>query len=294
MNRLNTPGLPASKPGLLVGSIVLSLWVGMLLGCATQQQVRDIVAESNAALLSATILGVAGGDAALPPYPGTGIDPAKSGYEPWLASSEKIDAFIETYPDQKAAASALRVRQGILLLSYKQYNLAQAAFDMVERQYLTTARDKALYRLHPHLIWWFRLDKTSSMSIAQFGEADKALEALKIEIITLDESPGVRDYLAEMRVWIALSAALQMTNKAKAKTYFEDGLNQYAKILTDKDLEALKKGSEPSEWDVSMEVVRRRVRSHAVIKYAKKVMEEQELVPDFEYPAFSELVRGAL
>ncbi len=71
-------------------------------------------------------------------------------------------------------------------------------------------------------------------------------------------------------------------------------MNQYAKIFTDEDLEALKMESKPSEWDVSMEVVRRRVRNHAVIKYAKKVVEEQGIVPVFESPAFSELVKEAL
>ena len=293
MNRLRTLEFSAVKRGLAVPFIVLTLWVFTLSGCATQQQVKDIVAESNAALVSATLLGVPGGEAALLPYPGTGGDPAGSGNEPWLAPCAKIDAFIEAHPDQKVSASALRVRQGILLLSYKQYNLARAAFEMADPKYLTTARDKALYSLRAHLIWWFRLDKTSSMSLAEFGEADKALEALQTQIGTLGESPGIRDYLAEMRVWIALSAALQTVNKARAKEYFENGMNDYAEIFTAEDLEVLKKATEPSEWDVSIEAVRRRLRSGAVIKYAKDVISQQGIVPDLRSPVFSELVRGA-
>jgi hypothetical protein len=273
---------------------VMTVLAWSIPGCATQQQVRDIVAESNAALVTATILGVGGGGAALPPYPGIGTDPATSGEEPWLAPCEKINAFIETHPDQKVAASTLRIRQGVLLLGYKQYNLARAAFDLVEPQYLITARDKTLYRVHPHLVWWFRMSEATSMSLEEYQEADRILEALQTEIDTLKESPGIRDYLAEMRVWIALFAAEKITNTARAKAYFEDGINHYAEIFTEEDLEALKQGSNPSEWDVSMDGARRRVRSRAVIKYAKAVVKKQGIVPNFESPVFSELVGGAI
>ena len=292
MNRFKASKLFSVKSSLIAGFLFLILIAGIVSGCVTQKQVRDIVAESNAALVTATIMGTAGADPTSLPHPGLGTEAARSEHEPWMVPSAKIDAFIESYPDQKVTASALRVRQAMLLLVHEQYNLARTAFNMVEPQYLTTARDKALYNLHTHLIWWFRVSRSPIMSLSELREADKALEALQAEGKTLDESPGIRDYLAEMRVWIALLCARSITKKDKAKAYLEDGINNYAKIFPAEDLSGLKMASEPSDWNVSMQAVRRRLRAKAIIDYAKNVIEKQRIEPEFESSVFAELIKS--
>lgn len=293
MKRFRTSRLFSFKSSLPAGFLFLPFIVAVASGCVTQQQVRDIVAESNAALVTATIMGADSAGPTFPPYAGLGKDPAKSEDEPWMVPSGRIDAFIEAHPDQKVAASALRVSQAMLLLAHEQYNLARAAFSMVEPQYLTTARDKALYNLHSHLIWWFRVSRAPTMSLSEFREADKALDALQLEIITLHESGGIRDYLAEMRAWIALSSAHRITNKDRARAYLEDGINEYAKIFTAEDLNALKVATEPSDWNASTEVRRRRLRAKAVVDYARNVIKEQRIEPEFESSVFAELIKSS-
>jgi hypothetical protein len=290
MNRSKTSSLIFRKKQSLLVIFIISLIFMIMTACATRNDVQDIVAKSNAALITATITGTGSTDSTGMPYAGIGKDPTASESKAWMASSAKIDAFIEAHPDQKVTNNALRMRQAILLLSYKQYNLAKAAFNMVEPQHLATARDKALYNVRDHLVWWFGLNKKADMSLSEFRKADMALNGLQTEIDGLNESPDIRDYLAEMRAWIALNAALNTTSEAKAKTYLEDGINHYARIFTDEDLKELKNNPKPSEWNVSMQIVRRRLRAKAVIKHAGHVIETQGIDSVFESEAFSKLI----
>src|SRR5688572_7274044 len=103
------------------GMAFLTLAGILVLGssCATQRQVADIVSQSNAALLAAEV----GADGEVDANPGTPRSPGPEG------ASKKIDAFIASHPEQKPAASALRIRQAILFLSQGNYNLAEAAFN---------------------------------------------------------------------------------------------------------------------------------------------------------------------
>jgi len=161
----------------------LTFMIGIISGCATQQQVREIVTKSNASLMTAMLPDIPGLGAAMP----LADSEKDADQKPWLAPSAKIDLFIEAHPDQKVTASALRVRQAMLLLAYKQYNLARAAFEMVEPQHLANARDKALYDLRVHLVWWFRVSKLDSISLQEFQKADSALEAFQAKVNTLAE-----------------------------------------------------------------------------------------------------------
>lgn len=280
--------------------LIASLMLGTMTGCATQQQVREIVKESNAALLKATtvsneelvattMMWTVGTD--LISYPHSGLGEANK-QDVWMTESAKIEAFIQAYPNQKTTAAALRLRQAMLLLDYKQFNLASAAFNMVEPQNLKTARDKSIYSLRWHLVWWFRVSDSKVLKSNEFVNADKAMEAIQDEVEKLEESPGIRDYLAEMRAWIALVSALTITNRSKAENYFEDGINSYAEIFTAEDLTELKAVSDPSTWNVSMEVLRRRLRASAIIDYAKKVIEKQGIQPELKSAVFAELLTG--
>ncbi len=78
-------------------------------------KVQQSLDETNQALLNST---VALNQAALPGE----ILPDSTGQmvtEPWEEPSARIDAFIAAHPNDKPTASALRVRQAMLLLAYK-------------------------------------------------------------------------------------------------------------------------------------------------------------------------------
>jgi len=127
--------------------------------------------------------------------------------------------------------------------------------------------------------------------LQEFQEADRALEAFQAKVNTLADSPEIRDYLAEMRVWIALYAARKITSPARATAYIENGIDAYAKIFTDQDLTALKLASDPAGWKVSMVEMRRRLRAKAVIDYAKDVIKRQGIEPEFASPVFNQLLK---
>lgn len=259
---------------------VLALIVVLSVGCATRQDVQEIVAQSNAQMLMAQIPG-----STLP----SGNPNARKDAV-WVELSDRIDAFIAAHPDQTKIASALRIRQAMLLLAFEQYNLAQASFSLVKAEDLTTARDQALYNVRDSLVWWFGLNKSVDMSLPQFAEADEALRVLQAEVDQRQASPAIRDYLAEIRVWIALYSSLKMTNPAKAKAYLEDGINHYAEIFTPEDLAVLKNPTTSANWQDSPEVVRRRLRAKAVIEYAQNVIKRQGVNPAFESSDFTALI----
>ena len=259
---------------------LLALIVVLSVGCATRQDVQEIVAQSNEQMLIAQLPG-----SALPSG-----DPNARNDAPWVELSDRIDAFIAAHPDQTKIVSAMRIRQAMLLLAFEQYNLAQVSFSLVKAEDLTAARDQALYNVRDSLVWWFGLNKSAAMSLPQFAKADEALRVLQAEVDQRQASPAIRDYLAEIRVWIALYSSLKMTNAAKANTYLEDGINHYAKIFTLEDLTALKNPTTSASSQDSPEVVRRRLRAKAVIEYAQDVIRRQGINPSFESRDFAALI----
>ncbi|MFQ5787586.1 MAG: hypothetical protein ACE5H1_06345 [Thermodesulfobacteriota bacterium] len=244
-------------------------------GCLTRQDVRGIVEQSNVAILEAQFSNE------VSKLPGATLPPANPNEkkEMWQEYSAKIDTFIDKHPDRKVTTNSLRVRQAMLLLRYEQYNLAQAAFDVVDPQHLHTSRDKALYRLQNHLIWYISLNK-NKITNEDFSKGENALDAFKTEIASLDQSPAIRDYLAEMRTWIALHLAISIPNSSKAETYLKDGIDNYSKIFTEEDLTALKTGKFLTK-PTSIET-RRILRAKSIIKYAKRVISQQNIsTPQF-------------
>src|SRR5688572_16330532 len=85
--------------------LLAGLW---LAGCATVDQVQKIVADSNAASLSADL------------NPGSANPPGSTAGQSWQEASKKIEAFITANPDQKTTNASLRVRQAVMLLQNRQ------------------------------------------------------------------------------------------------------------------------------------------------------------------------------
>jgi len=238
----------------LVG-ISLALLVA---GCVTREQVASIVAQSNAAMISSQL----------------GDLPQKDGEKPgqsWMDSNQQIEAFVAAHPDQPEITAPLRVRQAMLLLSNKQINLAQAAFDSVAETDLHTARDQTLKRNAGHLVWWFSHSANDTWTAVDQTQASNALKALAESQDSLSDSPDIRDYLAEMRAWIGLSSAKQTTRADEARKRLEDALDTYARIFSAHDLEVLQNGNEqlPDSKALTSDV-RRRVRARIVLTAAQK------------------------
>jgi hypothetical protein len=240
---------------LIVG-IILCFVAASIFGCVTTRQVEEIVAKSNESMLPGAGL------------PGAETTLALAGQ--WREDAARIDSFIAAHPGQEGLVSALRVRQAMLFLAYEQYNLANASFEMVNPQYLYAARDKALYELRRHLVWWFRQAK-AAFSRDDFQKGSEALLALQKTIDTLDNSPDIRDYLAEMRAYIALQMARKHPNLSERMRYFGEGMNQYTKIFTIED-RALLLAHQKDRNELLKN--RRQIRALAVIQTANGLIKE--------------------
>jgi hypothetical protein len=261
-----------------MSAVVIALAAVILLtdGCATRGT-KDGVNESNAALLAQLQPDGAGG----------------GGTADWQSASSKIDALIAAHPHQQVTNGALRVRQGVLLLVHRQYNLAEAAFNAATD--LKTDRDKALKALSPWLVWWYQHSADPTLNPLQRDKAREALKAFDAEIASVQGSQNIRDFLAEMRAYIGLKLASEEQGNAKRAT-FVDTLNRYSEIFTPEDLEALAQGNLRPDGSAVTNTDRRRLRALAVIAKAKRMTKSGSLASltasDLKNPQFSKLVFG--
>ena len=266
-------------------AVVTALAAAILLvdSCATQRQTKDIVTETNAALLAAGVP-----DVQLQPDGASG-----GGTVDWQSASRKIDALIAAHPDQRVTNGALRVRQGVLLLAYRQYDLAQAAFNAATD--LKTDRDKALKALSPWLVWWYPHSADPTLNPLQREKAREALNAFDAEIAKVQSSPDIRDFLAEMRAYIGLKLASEEQGEAKRATFI-DTLNRYSEIFTPEDLDALAQDKLRSDRSAVATTDRRRLRALALIAKAKRMTKSGSLASltasNLKNPQFAKLVFG--
>jgi len=237
----------------------------LAVGCVTRRQVAEIVSDSNAAIL-ATQMGV---EVELAPNPATAA--------PTDDVARKIDAFIAAHPEQKATASALRIRQAVFYLSQKKYDLAQAAFDVAMLQDLHSDRDRALKELSPHIVWWY---KTAPRALQrpelrnELPNANKALVAFQEQIQKRADSPDTRDFLAEMRAWIGLKFAEAGNTSKQIGQRLGAVANDYAGIFDDADLAwfADPRGTPGKEATATQ--IRRRLRAKAIFKDAMNQLQQ--------------------
>jgi len=248
---------PTIRP-MIVRFEIVALAFTLCAGCATTKQVKSIVAESNAAMLATEL-----------PDLGFGGSPATKQVDTKTVAA-KIDAFIAGHPDQKVAASALRVRQGVMYIASGQYELAHAAFaDATE---LKTDRDKALKALEDPMIWWWQHAAVDYWLKPPLKTAARNnLEEFDKVIPKLNGSPEVRDRLAEMRFAMALHLAKDLQISEGMKTVFVDALNRYGAIFTANDITNLKSGKRSLKSAVVSTADKRCVWSLQLIPSAKEV-----------------------
>jgi hypothetical protein len=257
------PGPPAAATPSRSDAIgwLLSALVAVFLcaSCATRGQVQSIVAESNAAILASQIAGAT-----------LDVDSVgATNRSDWQGASRQIDEFIAAHPDQEVAAGALRIRQAILLLANGQFELARSAFN--EASHLKTDRDRALKALSEPIIWWWQHSQASALNESQRNTARQYLDAFDAEIARLEDSPDIRDLLAELRIRIALKrvAALQLSQGKRDA--FLDALNHYGIIFSPDDIAALAGGNLHSQSPAISTAEKRRLRALAVIQRAREL-----------------------
>jgi hypothetical protein len=248
-------------------------------GCVTQQQVKQIVDDSNARLAAGMLSG--------PGLAPDGVPVAEPG-----DAARRIDEVIAAHPDQKALASSLRVRQGVIYLNQGQYNLAAAAFEAADPAVLFTGRDQALKALAPHLVWWYQTKAgRSPMPIAELKRAEAAMQAMKAETAKRKDSPDVRDWIAETGAWIGLTYSAAVPEVARQKSALESTINDYSSIFAAADLAWL---CTPNRADatVALSDLRRRLRAQTIVSAAQHSAKSLTGAdrPAFREPVFQDLI----
>lgn len=273
----------------VVASILMGSW---LVGCATQRDVAEIVARSNAAMLTAEL----GANLDLLTNVTRGATAPIQAQE----ASAKIDSFIQAHPDQPATIAALRIRQGVLLMNQKQFNLARAAFQDAPLEQLHTERDQAIKRVSEHLLWWAQNSVVDPFPTAAIPRAQIAMKALDDEVAKLSRTGGgdqlqTRDLLAEIRAWIALTVTRRSDEFDQLRSRLEEAMNTYGDTLTSSDLSALSAPeSELRDRTITQEG-RRRLRAKAVLTVARERAQELEREnrrPTFKSPQLQEFITG--
>lgn len=239
--------------------ITLIVLVFALCGCATTNDVKEIVSRSNTAMLTGAPVG------------GTGEDQPD-----WKEEVGRIEDFISLHPEAEVTNATLRVRQGMLLTVNKQDALATMAFDQVEPSKLFSSRDRALFALHEHLIWWFKISE-DYFSDEDYGQAQSALVDFSKQCDLLPAGSEARMYLEEMRAWIGSAYAKNSTDPGIAQSIFLDGFDRYAAQFTSDDINWIKANVNADAGQFPFLFLKRRLRSREVVKEYRKVADDQGL-----------------
>jgi hypothetical protein len=255
--------------GLLAATFITS--------CATRSQVQKIVTDSNAAILARQL------NADTDPVitvDGKGKPTALD------EASARIDAFIAAHPDQVETAAALRIRQGMLLLTAGEPELAKVAFAQAKPENLHTPRDKTLGQMAPVLTWWFNGASTDAFGENDYRSASNALPSLLTHQSTLTvaaakdrETEGIRDYVAETRAWIGLryASALPAGQVTVARAAFLDTVTNYVASLGTNTAQMIECGCKCEQKTLPPTItleLRRCFRAREVLKYAFEVRQD--------------------
>jgi hypothetical protein len=193
-------------------------------GCVTQQQVKAIVAESNAAMVSTSLLTIPNGEQG----------------ETWKDVDNKIDQLIASNPDQPILVNHLRVRQAMLLTVNKQDSLAKVRWGQIDGSALTTERDKALLKNNECLAWWYkRASNADPLDQKERQKTEGYIKNLQESIDGL-KSPDIRIYLGTIRAQMDLKllTSSKIDTPERRKTVVKglsDGLERYVNLFSEAD-----------------------------------------------------------
>jgi hypothetical protein len=204
----------------------------VLAGCATTDEVRDIVRASNYEML------VTADPALVTTVPAD----ANKGPKPAPGAAERLTTFLQAHPDDPVLGPALHLRQALLYLNERQFELADASFNQIKGAKLTIARDEALVAAYPEIRWWAEWSQAGGGAFkAQRETALGKMDTLAIAAgsVPLKASPDVSDYLLEMRAWIGLKTAFAVVLPTDAdfqKDTLEGAINAWTDTFAGQQL----------------------------------------------------------
>lgn len=194
----------------------LILTVVSLNACLTSKDVKEIVDESNSAIIVASMSGQGGI---------IGTEPTDPKTDNWQQEVERIEKFIANNPDQVVTNNALRIREAVLLLNVGKPNLASAVFAEVQSDKLGNSRDREIYLARESLIWWYGFGGAIS---DQQREVIKA-EIDKIGVVAdgLESTSSTRRLLEQIRVRAAIRLAESLSNMDDIRDVLSEPLERY-------------------------------------------------------------------
>ena len=195
-------------------------------GCATQRQVKEIVALSNAAMI-APVIDKAGGE-------------PNDGYQ---ESVSKIDQLIAAYPNQETLVNHLQLRAAMVLTVNQQDSLAKQRWEKVKKDALVSERDKALYSVYKTLVWWYyRAPDPAPLAGNEVTDARKGIDDIDKELAS--NKLKTRDIIIFLGT-IRAQMALKLSNGASVDTFEQrksaahalaDDLKSYVDLFAEDDI----------------------------------------------------------
>jgi hypothetical protein len=221
--------------------LILILAAVTIAGCVTQEEVRDIVTESN----RVTVVNSVSANA----LPGS----SEASDSTWQDVVNRIETFIAEHPDDQRMIAALRIREAVVLLDAEQVKLARAVFDQIEEAQISGARDRAIYDSREALIWWYGWD-AKTITVDDRESFQDALTSLAEVAEPLDKKSDIRRFLEETRVRMAVTFAENLTDKDQIRALLPDPLNRYGNTFDTADQAAIKSWcrNTPSDADPAM------------------------------------------
>ncbi len=259
----------------MVGFALILPLVALLLipACTSTRNVRRMVTEANLASLSPEL-----GLGAINPERASGADTS------WQEVSRRIQAFVDAHPNDKATIASLRLRQALMLLHNKQFNLAQATFSEVVRSDLHESRDKALQDLRADLLWWYKIadGRIPADELPVAVAAQNRIQAVRATLGNRADAP-VADWLAIWQAWIGLKAANdEQDNPQTRRSYLTNAVNRFATSLPAGETAAwLTATNWPpdniKESDLFGGSLRRHLRADTLVLGARTAIESNEI-----------------
>ncbi|WP_455202373.1 hypothetical protein [Kaarinaea lacus] len=208
----------------IINVVVVIFTVLLLSACLTSKQVKDIVEESNSAIIVASMSGQ--GEI-------MEVGPSAPKTDSWQKEVEKIEKFIANNPDQVATNNALRIREAVLLLNVGQANLASAVFAEVQCVDLGNSRDRAICDAQKPLIWWYGLGTTVSEEQREIGK--EQIKVLATVANGLERTSPTRRMFEQIRVRAAIRLAESLSDLDEINELLSEALARYGKQFNQDD-----------------------------------------------------------
>ena len=198
--------------------------VTALTGCATSNEVKEIVDSSNAAIIQASLF---------PDRASLNGDGKVDTNEELDAIANRVAIFVDAYPDRLRTINPLRLRLAWAYLNAGRPNSAQAIYQEINGDYLTFETQKLIYKHFDDFVWWFNAANRSW----ELDDETKATQAIEDMKKTASEQ-GRTNYL---RAWLNYTAAKIGIMRAATKrsqdfkNITQETLDDYRKSFTDKE-----------------------------------------------------------